>query len=88
MPIASVKSFHGRRYSDALYMRRLARPSQKAAPARPETAATFLIEELIAGIAEVSAGLWTVGEQLEFRGCGSDVDRAPNNATLHVGSVL
>lgn len=32
------------------------------------------IEELVTRIAEVFAPLWTVGDQLEFRGCGSDVD--------------
>jgi hypothetical protein len=47
-----------------------------------------LIEELVAGIAEVFAGLWAVGDQFEFCGCAGDVDCAPDQASPYGGSVL
>jgi hypothetical protein len=46
-----------------------------------------LTEELVAFMAEVLARLRKAGDQLEFRGCGSDGDSAADDAAPDIGGV-
>ena len=46
-----------------------------------------LIKESIACVAEILTRRWTVGDEVEFRGGGRDVDCAPNDAAPHLGCV-